>query len=325
MSGFAVVHSPAEWSERFGASGRRAVVSIGNFDGLHLGHQEILRSVVERARACGGVATVITFDPHPVKVLRPAQPLLLIQTLEQRLADFAGLGLDAALVLKFDAALAALGPEEFVGDILVRPLRTATVLVGANFRFGHRQAGNVELLQELGKKFDFKVEIVKPMTSGGQLISSSAVRNAVAEGRAGDARQMLGRPFALTGKVEQGEGRGSTVLVPTLNLAPEQELLPKDGVYATETRVGGKLYRSATNIGTRPTFNGTRRSIESHLFDFSETVTEGPLEVRFWERLRDERKFAGVDELLRQIGADLEQARAFFRKMDLPADATRPT
>lgn len=325
MSGFAVVHSPAEWSERFGASGRRAVVSIGNFDGLHLGHQEILRSVVERARACGGVATVITFDPHPVKVLRPAQPLLLIQTLEQRLADFATLGLDAALVLKFDAELAALGPEEFVGDILVRPLRTATVLVGANFRFGHRQAGNVDLLQKLGEKFDFTVQIVKPMTSGGQVISSSAVRNAVAEGRAGDARQMLGRPFALTGKVEQGAGRGSTVLVPTLNLAPEQELLPKDGVYATETRVGGKLYRSATNIGTRPTFNGTRRSIESHLFDFSETVTEGPLEVRFWERLRDERKFAGVDELLRQIGADLEQARAFFRKMDLPADATRPT
>lgn len=325
MSGFLAAHSTAEWQVRFGPSGRRAVVSIGNFDGLHLGHQAILRSVIENARASDAVATVITFDPHPVKVLRPAQALPLIQTLPQRLAGFAALGLDAALVLKFDSALAALSPEDFLRDILVRPLRTAMILVGANFRFGHRQAGNVARLEELGREFDFTVEIVEPIISSGAVISSSAIRNAVGEGRMADAAQMLGRPFALTGQIEKGAGRGSAVLVPTLNLAPEQELLPRDGVYATETTVGGKLYRSATNIGTRPTFNGTRRSIESHLFDFSEAVNQGHLELRFWDRLRDERKFSGPEELLRQIGVDLDQARAFFRNQDLSPSAAART
>jgi riboflavin kinase/FMN adenylyltransferase len=225
--------------------------------------------------------------------------------------------------LRFDADLAALSAEEFVRNILVQPLRTAAIFVGANFRFGHRQAGNVTLLEKMGSQCGFTVEIVAPELAGGEIISSTAVRQAVAEGRVIAAASMLGRPFALTGDIERGAGRGSTILVPTLNLAPDQELVPGNGVYATETIVGETLYRSATNIGVRPTFNGSRRSIESHLFDFSERITDGHLELRFWERLRDERKFAGPEELLRQIALDLHQAKEFFTKLDRSMPAGR--
>ena len=332
MTTLAVLHSPAEWAAQFGASQhdsqpdsvRGAVVSIGNFDGMHLGHQKILRAVVERARTLHAVATVITFDPHPLKVLRPAQAPPLVCTLAQRLDGLASLGISAALVLRFDLALAARSPEEFVHDFLVAQLRARAVLVGGNFRFGHKQAGNAAVLQEMGAKLGFAVEIVEPVISGGQVVSSTAVRRAVIEGRVTDATRLLGRPFALTGEIRRGEGRGSTILFPTLNLAPEQELLPKTGVYATETVAGGRLYRSATNVGFRPTFNGTHLSVESHLFGFSERLTEGRLEVRFRERLREERKFGGPEELRGQIAIDLEQAREFFRQLDQSQSTPQP-
>ncbi len=229
MSACAVLRSPAEWAARFGPSGRRAVLSIGNFDGLHLGHQKILRQVIERAQAQDGIAGVITFDPHPMKVLRPGQAPPMVETISQRMERFGAMGLEAALVLRFDRALAALGPEEFVLGVLVEELKTAAVLVGANFRFGHRQEGNVETLTELGRRFGFSVQVVEPVTIDGDFVSSTGVRNAIAEGRVAYAAQLLGRPFALTGEIVRGAGRGATVLFPTLNLAPEQELLPKVG------------------------------------------------------------------------------------------------
>jgi riboflavin kinase / FMN adenylyltransferase len=319
MSGFAAFHSTAEWAARYASASRRAVLSVGNFDGLHLGHQKILRQVIENAQAQRAIAGVITFDPHPLKVLRPGQAPPMVETIGQRLERFAATGLDAALVLRFDRALAALSPEEFVRGVLVEELKTAVVLVGQNFRFGHKQAGNVETLTDLGRRFGFAVHIVDPVVIDGEFVSSTGVRNAVAEGRVAHAARLLGRPFALTGDIVCGAGRGSTVLFPTLNLAPEQELLPKVGVYATETRLDGRLYRSATNVGFRPTFDGTLLSVESHLFDFSQEVAKGRLEVRFWERLRDERKFSGPAELRAQIAADLRETRDYFRRRDLAA------
>jgi riboflavin kinase/FMN adenylyltransferase len=319
VSGFAVLRSTAEWAARYGSSGRRAVLSVGNFDGLHLGHQRILRQVIERAQAQQSIASVINFDPHPLKVLRPGQAPPLVETIDQRMERFAAMGLEAALVLRFDRALAALSPEEFVRGVLVEELKTAAVLVGQNFRFGHRQEGNVETLTEMGRRLGFSVQIVEPVAIDGEFVSSSGVRSAVAEGRVAHAARLLGRPFALTGEIIRGAGRGATVVFPTLNLAPEQELLPKVGVYATETRVEGRLYRSATNVGFRPTFDGTLLGVESHLFDFSREITEGRLEVRFWERLRDERKFSGPAELRSQIAADLARTREFFRRCDLAA------
>jgi riboflavin kinase / FMN adenylyltransferase len=227
MNDLAVLHSGAEWTEKYFAAGRRAVISVGNFDGLHLGHQRILRAVVERAQATGDIAAVVTFDPHPMKVLRPKQAPLLVQTLSQRLDGFASFGIDAALVAHFDLALASVPAREFVRTLLVETLRVSQILVGANFRFGHRQEGNVALLDEMGHQFGFSVQTVDPVIIGGEVVSSTLVRRAIAEGRVGDAAQLLGRPFALTGEIVRGSGRGSTIVFPTLNLAPNKSCCPK--------------------------------------------------------------------------------------------------
>jgi riboflavin kinase / FMN adenylyltransferase len=316
VSEFAALHSTAEWAARYSSSERRAVLSVGNFDGLHLGHQKILRQVIEHARTRLAIPGVITFDPHPLKVLRPGNAPPMVETMSQRMEQFAAIGLEAALVLRFDSALAALSPEEFVRGVLVDELRTAAILVGQNFHFGHRQEGDVETLTKLGSRFGFSVHIIDPVVIDGEFVSSTAVRTAIAEGRVAHAARLLGRPFALRGEIVRGAGRGATVLFPTLNLAPEQELLPKVGVYATETRLEGRLYRSATNVGFRPTFDGTFLGVETHLFDFSREVTKGRLELRFWERLRDERKFSSPAELRAQIAADLRETRDYFRRRD---------
>jgi riboflavin kinase/FMN adenylyltransferase len=306
-----VTRSPEEWAAQVGATAR-ATITVGNFDGLHRGHQKILSETLERARRDSAVAGAVTFDPHPLKVLRPAEAPPLICTLEQRLAGLEAAGLDAVLILNFDRALSLLSPEEFVRDILVSKLNMRAILVGENFRFGHRGSGDVAQLRALGRQHGFEVHTIAPVEAGGELVSSTAIRQAVQRGNVEHASALLGRPFSLTGNIVAGAGRGAKVLFPTLNLAAEQELLPARGVYATETLLGSRCFRSATNVGVRPTFDGAKLTIESHLFEFDERVTNGRLEVRFWKRLRDERKFSGVDELRSQIGRDLEQARDYF-------------
>jgi riboflavin kinase/FMN adenylyltransferase len=312
---FLVARSPKEWDAKAG-SHQSAVATIGNFDGVHLGHQKILRGVVEKSRAAGAFGVAVTFDPHPLRILRPAEAPPLIETLEQRLAAFEALGLDAALILQFDHALSELSPEEFVRRVLVETLHARGILVGGNFRFGHRQAGDAILLRELGSRFGFGVETIPPVICRNTLVSSSAIRRAVAEGRVGLAGRWLGRPFRLEGKIRPGTGQGRRLVVPTLNLETQQELLPRTGVYATETCAGGKLYRSATNVGYRPTFDGKRLTIECHLFGFSQELEAGPIAVQFWTRLRDEKKFDGPGALKTQVLRDLERARQFFRRVD---------
>ncbi len=308
----AVAHSPEEWVARFGERRPRTVVTVGNFDGVHLGHQQIVRGVAKRARAMDAMAAAVTFDPHPLKILRPAEAPPLISTLAQRLAGLDELGLDAVLLLKFDVALSRLSPEEFVRRILVERLRAAAILVGENFRFGHKHAGDVKLLAEFGRQHDFTVVTVPPVVVRGKVVSSTAIRNAVSEGRAEHAARLLGRPFELTGEIRRGTGQGSRLVFPTLNLTPEQELLPGKGVYATETEVRGRWYRSATNVGVRPTFAGGPLSVESHLLNFSKKIRGGAMKVRFWKRLRDERKFSGPKALRAQIARDIAQTRRFF-------------
>lgn len=307
-----IFHSADEWLAYFRDQKRRSAVTIGNFDGVHLGHQEILSKLHDRARSADLIGALLTFYPHPARVLRPAEAPALLETLDQRLAAISALGIDAVLVARFDAALANLGPGDFVHRYLVDAMGAKMVLIGGNFRFGHKQAGDSKLLADLGRSCGFEVEIVLPLTIEGTVVSSSAIRNALRQGRVDDARRMLGRPFALAGEVKPGTGQGRVLVVPTLNLATEQELLPGMGVYATEAIVGGRSYRAATNIGVRPTFDGAEITIESHLFDFNETVTRGKLEVRFWNRLRDERKFSGPAELREQVLRDIEAAKQFF-------------
>jgi riboflavin kinase/FMN adenylyltransferase len=241
----------------------------------------------------------------------------MIETISQRLASFEQMGLDGALVLRFDRALSLLSPEDFVQRILIERMNVASILVGANFCFGHRGAGDVRLLGQFGKERGFDVETVSPVEVDGNVVSSTAIRNAIADGRVGEAMALLGRPFSLSGEIRAGEGRGRTILFPTLNLVPEQELLPMLGVYATESLVRGGVFRSVTNVGTRPTFDGRGVTVESHLFGFSEQISGGTMEVRFHARVRDERKFSGAEELRGQIARDIEAAREYFSVRDV--------
>lgn len=310
-------NSPEEWAVHYARSGRGSVLAIGNFDGIHLGHQAILRAAVRRAAKTGDVATALTFDPSPRKVLRPESAPLRLSTSTQRMDWFGTVGLEAAVVLPFTLDLARLSPEAFVEQILVRGLRVRAVLVGENFRFGHKQAGDVALLRELGTRHGFAVEIIPPVALEGEIVSSTAIRREIAAGKVTHAARLLGRPFVLTGEIVAGSGTGRRFTFPTLNLKPEQELLPARGVYVTRTLLEGetKSRRSVTNVGMRPTFNGASLSVETHLLDFSGEVTAKRMELRFWKRLREEKKFTGPEELRAQIVRDIASARRFFTRL----------
>jgi riboflavin kinase / FMN adenylyltransferase len=304
--------SAEEWKARFPAGASRTCLAIGNFDGLHLGHQQILQRVLKHARQENCLAAVLTFYPHPTKVLRPAEAPPLLMTLDQRIAAIAAIGLDAALVLRFDAEFAKISPEEFARRYVAETMRARFVAVGANFRFGHRQAGDAKMLVELGRRSGFEVESIAPVVVDGVVVSSTAVRKYVREGQVEEAARMLGRPYALEGEIRPGTGMGRKYVLPTLNLHTQQELLPKLGVYATEVLVNGMNFRAATNVGMRPTFDGAHVTIESHLLDFRGELTGGAMTVRFVGRLRDEMKFSGPEALRQQILSDIEQVKKYF-------------
>ena len=309
--------SSEAWTSRYASHGHASVLAIGNFDGIHLGHQAILRATVDGARALHAVPTVLTFDPSPRKVLRPESAPLRLSTIAQRMEWFNALGIEAAVIMPFTLELSRLSPEEFVEQILVRDLHVRTVLVGENFHFGHKQAGNVKLLQELGSKSGFSVVVIPPVQYHGEIVSSTIIRREVAEGDVSHAGRLLGRPFALTGQVVPGTGTGRKFTFPTLNLAAEQELLPARGVYITRTVFEGETcsHRSVSNIGVRPTFNGSSLSVETHLLDFQPQTAPRRIEVRFWERLREEKKFSGPEELRAQIARDIATANKFFSRL----------
>jgi phosphoribosyl 1,2-cyclic phosphate phosphodiesterase len=315
------------WASRYATYGHTSVLAIGNFDGIHLGHQAILRATVERAHALNAVSTALTFDPSPRKVLRPETAPLRLSTNAQRMEWFNALGLEAVVVLPFTLDLARLSPGEFVEQILLRDLHVKAVLVGENFKFGHKQAGDVKLLSELGAKHGFAVVIVPPVVYRGEIVSSTIIRREVAAGDVSHAARLLGRPFALTGEVVSGTGTGSRFTFPTLNLAAEQELLPARGVYVTRTCLDAETrsHRSVTNIGVRPTFNGSSLSIETHLLDAQLTAAPKRIEIRFWKRLREEKKFTGPEELRSQIAADIARANKFFSRLRHSRAMRQPT
>ena len=316
-AGVSTFASPAAWNAHYASPKRASALAVGNFDGLHLGHQAILRATVERALETNTVSTALTFDPPPLKVLRPESAPPRISTNTQRIEWFSLLGLESAVVMPFTIELSRLAPEDFVEQILVGELHVATILVGENFRFGHRQTGNVKLLRELGERLGFEVVIVPPVVFRGEIVSSTIIRREIAEGDVSHAGRLLGRPFVLTGEVVGGTGTGSKFTFPTLNLVPEQELLPARGVYITRTCFPGdsQSHRSVTNIGMRPTFNGNSLTVETHLLDFPAEIPAKRMEVRFWKRLRPEKKFSGPAELREQIARDIHSANRFFNRL----------
>jgi riboflavin kinase/FMN adenylyltransferase len=293
-----------------------SVVAIGNFDGVHLGHREILSAVVADAKMRKALAVAVTFEPHPEQFLRPDRAPQLITPLDERLRLLAETGVDAVVVLRFDAALAGLAPREFVEKILVAALNTKSIHEGQNFRFGRGAAADIRELAAFGREFGFEVNAHQAVHVRGLEVSSSAIRALVCAGDLRRARWMLGRPFAVLSTQARGRGVGSKLLVPTVNLAEYNGLLPAIGVYVTRLRVVGHAFEAVTNVGNRPTFEGVGFGVETHILNF-ETVELGedtPLELEFLLRLRGERKFPSPEELKAQIMKDVARAKKYFRR-----------
>jgi riboflavin kinase/FMN adenylyltransferase len=304
--------------ESFPEGGPRCVATIGNYDGVHRGHQAILRSVVDAARRGGLASALLTFEPHPLSVVAPERTPRLLQTRRQRLESLEATGLDGVLILRFDRDLAALSGEQFFAQVLCGPVAFESIHVGRTFRFGHGRSGDVELLGIIGKSHGFDVVTVSPVEIEGGVVSSSAIRKAVGDGDVETALAMLGRPFAVAGEVVAGQGRGRALQFPTANLESENDLLPRRGVYVTETLALATRHASVTNVGIRPTFNGDSMTVETHLLDFDDDLYGQRVEVRFMARLRDEQRFSSPAQLSDQIARDRAAAEAFFQNLPLP-------
>jgi riboflavin kinase/FMN adenylyltransferase len=292
---------------------RGTVLTLGVFDGLHLGHQRIMQTVVESANVIGAVPTVITFDPHPRAVLHPENAPPLLQTLDQRLANFEVLGIRQTIVIRFDKEFAATDAEAFLRDVVHERLQAREVFLGKGFFFGKNRGGNIELLREMSRRLGFFADEVPEVRLRGTRISSSKIRQLLADGKVNLARRMLGRPYGVEGQIIHGLQRGRTIGFPTANLHPHNRVIPKYGVYATATLIEGKWRRSITNVGIRPTFDDNQNpSIESYIFDFDGDLYGDVLRVRFLHRIRDERKFGGIDELKSRIEKDTNHALDYF-------------
>ena len=290
-----------------------SVVTIGNFDGVHRGHRTLVRRTADAAADRDLRSVVITFEPHPAAILRPGSEPPRLQTLEQRVEALEDAGVDLVLVLAFTPELAALEPDEFVAEVLVDGVGAQRVVVGTNFRYGRRAAGDTVHLATVGEAYGFEVEAVALLALDDARVSSSDLRRAVVDGEVERAARGLGRPFALRGRVVEGDGRGRTIGVPTANLAIDPEVVvPANGVYAGRVLVDERTYPAVTNVGVRPTFEGTTRTVETHLLDMSVELYDRQIEVTFEHRIRAERRFDGPDELVAQIHRDIADARQWL-------------
>ncbi|MGH9607709.1 MAG: bifunctional riboflavin kinase/FAD synthetase [Terracidiphilus sp.] len=307
----AVYRSVAQIPPAFGPT----VAAIGNFDGVHLGHQEILAAVVAEARQLGASAVAITFDPHPEQFLRPERAPKLLTPIDERLRLLGCTGIDAALVLPFDAALAAMPAPDFVRSILVEALNLRGLHEGRNFRFGRGARAGVEELAGFGSQFGFAMHVHEAVHVRGLEVSSSAIRALLASGDVRLARWMLGRPFAVNSTPAHGRGIGSRLLVPTVNLAPYDGLLPGFGVYVTRLAIGGRWFQAVTNVGNRPTFGAPSFAVESHILNFEpvELTEQTPLKLEFLVRLRGEIEWPSPEALRAQILKDVARAQRYFR------------
>ena len=294
------------------------VLALGNFDGVHRGHRKILDRLRRVAMERGATAVVMTFDPHPPRVVRPDKAPPLLMTTQQKLEAIAQTGIQGAAIVRFTPELSRWDPEMFVRTVLVDWLHVSEVWVGANFLFGHDRAGNFSLLRILGSRYGFRAEKIDPVRYKDFVVSSTRVRRLVSEGRVDEAGALLGHQYAIDGTVLHGDRRGRSLGFPTANLCTDNELLPPNGVYATTTRVGEVVYPSVTNIGTRPTVDDSGRvSIETHIFNLDRDLYGSTIRISFVQRLRDERAFESLEQLQAQIVADCARARVLFNRLSL--------
>jgi riboflavin kinase/FMN adenylyltransferase len=295
------------------------VVSVGNFDGVHIAHQAVVRHMAERAHAIGGKAVAVTFDPHPLRILRPDSAPKLLTPLAVKLRLLERTGVDAVLVLPFTRDLSLMSAHEFARHVLVDALHAHEVHEGYNFHFGHKAQGSVETLAQFGREMGFDVHTYSEQLLRGHHVSSGEIRSLIAEGHVGRARALLGRPFSILSTPGRGRGYGTRYTVPTVNLARYDELVPANGVYITWVRVNGECFDAVTNVGVRPTFGPDSFAIESHLLNFHpiELLAQTEIELTFLKCLREERKFESVDALKEQIGKDVARAQRFFRMVKI--------
>jgi riboflavin kinase/FMN adenylyltransferase len=294
------------------------ILSVGNFDGIHCGHQRVLQEVIQRARQNNCKAMAVTFEPHPFRILRPDVTPRLITPLAQKEALLAKTGLDALLEIPFTRDFSMITPEEFARDILAGRLHAKEVHEGHNFHFGHNAEGNTASLKELGRRFGFEVHVYPVMMMRGVIVSSSQIRTSITAGKVGTARHLLGRIFSITGAPGRGRGFGHKYTVPTINLSRYDDLVPGNGVYLTRTRVDNETFNSLTNVGMRPTFGDDLFAIETHLLDFHplDVTAQTEVEISFLQWRRAEIKFPSVEALKEQIGKDVRYAQRYFRLLE---------
>ncbi len=297
--------------EQIGRPFDRAAVTIGNFDGVHLGHQALFRKVTSIARDRDSDSVAITFDPHPLKVLRPESPPKLISTLEQKIELIEEAGIEHLVLLTFTRELAATPAKIFIEDILYKAIGVNDLVVGYDYACGKGREGNISFLKEQGKRLGFNVHVVPPITLDGIVVSSSKVRDLVMQGEMRQVRLLLGRYYQIRGIVQVGKKRGGRVIgFPTANLNIEKEdLCPKPGVYVVQVLYDEQCYGGVLNIGYNPTFGDDKLGAETHIFDFNKNIYGHPIKVNLIQRIRDEKKFSGPEELARQIAKDVETAR----------------
>ena len=309
-----VFHKLADIPSNFGPT----LVSVGNFDGVHRAHRSVLSEIVTRAKTLHAKSVAVTFEPHPMRILRPDKNLKLITPAPEKLRLLTATGIDAVLLLPFSRDLSLMTPHQFAHDILKTRLRTCEIHEGYNFHFGHKASGNIDTLRALGREMGFEVRDYPEMRLRGEPVSSSHIRHLIQGGRVSRARHLLARPFSILSSAGRGRGYGSKYTVPTINLARYEELIPKDGVYITRTRVGRECFDSVTNVGNRPTFGPDSFAIESHLLNFHplEVTADTEVEIHFLDRLRDEIKFESVEALRAQIGRDVTRAQKYFRRLE---------
>ena len=305
-----LIHQPDELIN----GDRKACLAIGMFDGVHLGHQQVLRQAIEDSHRHEARSVAVTFDRHPASVIAPGRAPALLQTRAQRLRAIESLGIDAALLIKFDKAFSRKPGAEFVRELADGFGAIHSICVGVNFAFGHKRDGNVELLCTLGQALGFHVHGLQAVSLDDQAVSSTRIRAAVRDGRLDDAGQMLGRTFAIEGTVIEGERQGRELGFPTANLDTDDLVLPPNGVYAAHARLGQATHRAVLNIGLRPTLASPEPAlqVEAHLLDFNGELYGQALEIELVERLRNEQRFGSTDELATQISRDIEHARTLF-------------
>jgi riboflavin kinase/FMN adenylyltransferase len=292
------------------------VLTIGNFDGVHKGHLALFDKVKERAKAIAGQSVVMTFEPHPLKIMRPADGPQLITHTGQKLELIEKAGIDVIVCVSFDREFAAIPARDFVNNILVKKIGIKEIVVGYDYTFGHNREGDINLLREIGNDFGFVVHLVGPIEIDHTLVSSTSIRRLVQEGRLEEARVLLGRDFEVQGTVVKGRNRGGRLLgFPTANLNPHGELLPKRGVYAVKLLIDDVFYNGVTNVGYNPTFGDTGLTVETHVLDYSGELMGKTIKVHFIKRLRDEKRFKTFEELSDQIAQDIAQAKEVFREV----------